>query len=113
MASASLLNVLVIGVALALPLGGYVLLANLKAFSRDIATDPQISVFLTVDAEIHNSLSHFRPVRPHNLGDADGIYLLSRSQGDFRGLPVFRRGLRRRFFNIHILYRYFYASDYA
>jgi len=48
---ASLLNVLVIGVALALPLGGYVLLANLKAFSRDIATDPQISVFLTVDAD--------------------------------------------------------------
>lgn len=47
---ASLLNVLVIGVALALPLGGYVLLSNLQAFSRDIATDPQVSVFLAPDA---------------------------------------------------------------
>ncbi|MBI4293376.1 MAG: ABC transporter permease [Betaproteobacteria bacterium] len=43
---ASLLNVLVIGVALALPLGGYLLFANLQVFSRDIATEPQISVFL-------------------------------------------------------------------
>lgn len=47
---ASLLNVLVIGVALALPLGGYLLLANLQAFSRDIATEPQISVFLAPEA---------------------------------------------------------------
>lgn len=47
---ASMLNILVIGVALALPLGGYVLLSNLQAFSRDIATEPQVSVFLATDA---------------------------------------------------------------
>jgi cell division transport system permease protein len=47
---ASLLNVMVIGVALALPLGGYLLLANLQDFSRDIATEPQISVFLAPEA---------------------------------------------------------------
>ena len=43
---ASLLNALVIGVALALPLGGYVLLTNLQQFARGLAADPQISVFL-------------------------------------------------------------------
>ena len=47
---ASLLNALVIGVALALPLGGYVLLANLQQFARGLVTDAQISVFLARDA---------------------------------------------------------------
>ena len=46
---ASLLNALVIGVALALPLGGYVLLANLQQFARGLATDAQISVFLAAE----------------------------------------------------------------
>lgn len=46
---ASLLNALVIGVALALPLGGYVLLANLQQFAGGPATDAQISVFLAPD----------------------------------------------------------------
>ena len=47
---ASLLNALVIGVALALPLGGYVLLTNLQQFARGLAADPQISVFLAPEA---------------------------------------------------------------
>ena len=47
---ASLLNALVIGVALALPLGGYVLIANLQQFARGLVTDAQISVFLAPDA---------------------------------------------------------------
>ena len=47
---ASLLNAMVIGVALALPLGGYVLLANLQQFARNLAADPQISVFLAPEA---------------------------------------------------------------
>ena len=47
---ASLLNALVIGVALALPLGGYLLLANLQPFARALVTDAQISVFLAPDA---------------------------------------------------------------
>ena len=41
-----LLNVIVIGVALALPAGGYALLESLRAVSGRLALDPQISLFL-------------------------------------------------------------------
>ena len=41
-----LLNVLVIGVALALPAGGYALIESLRAVSGRLALDPQISLFL-------------------------------------------------------------------
>lgn len=47
---ATLLNVGVIGIALALPAGLYAGLANLQAFARDLASDPQLSVFLALDA---------------------------------------------------------------
>jgi cell division transport system permease protein len=47
----SLLNVLVIGVALSLPVGLYLGLAHLQSFSRQLSSDPQISVFLTLDAD--------------------------------------------------------------
>lgn len=47
---ATLFNVMVIGVALALPLGGYMLLQNLGSVSRQIAGSPQISLFLARDA---------------------------------------------------------------
>ena len=47
---ASLLNVLVIGVALALPLGGYMLLQNLGNITRNVSGNPQISVFLAPEA---------------------------------------------------------------
>lgn len=47
---ASLLNAIVIGVTLALPLGGHVLLANLQQFARGLVTDAQVSVFLAPDA---------------------------------------------------------------
>ena len=43
---ASLLNVLVIGVALALPLGGYMLVQNLGSITRHVSGNPQVSVFL-------------------------------------------------------------------
>jgi cell division transport system permease protein len=41
-----LLNVIVIGVALALPTGGYALLESLRTVSGRLALDPQISLFL-------------------------------------------------------------------
>ena len=41
-----LLNVLVIGVALALPAGGYALVESLRAVSGRLVLDPQISLFL-------------------------------------------------------------------
>jgi cell division transport system permease protein len=47
---ATLLNIGVIGVALALPAGLYVALFNLQGLARTLASDPQLSVFLALDA---------------------------------------------------------------
>jgi cell division transport system permease protein len=47
---ATLLNVSVIGVALALPVGLYVAVANLQGLTRSLGSDPQLSVFLALDA---------------------------------------------------------------
>jgi cell division transport system permease protein len=46
LARVGVLNVLVIGVALALPAGGYALIESLRAVSGRLALDPQISIFL-------------------------------------------------------------------
>ena len=48
---ASLLNVLVIGVALALPAGAYTLLLNLTDAARGVSSDPEISIFLALDVK--------------------------------------------------------------
>jgi len=48
--SASLLNALVIGVALSLPAGGYALLANLQQVAQRFTLEPQLSVFLKPEA---------------------------------------------------------------
>jgi cell division transport system permease protein len=48
--AATLLNVLVIGIALALPLGGYCVLVGVQALAGQVSTEPQISVFLAADA---------------------------------------------------------------
>lgn len=44
----SLLNILVIGIALSLPVGGYVLLKNVQGLTEQMAGTPQISVFLAM-----------------------------------------------------------------
>jgi len=49
--AAALLNALALGVALALPAGGYVLLEGLQGLSTRSAIDPQISIFMRTDAE--------------------------------------------------------------
>ena len=54
----SLLNVLVIGVALSLPTGGYVLLQNIQSLSDKLVGSPQISVFLSMNAS-HDDISRF------------------------------------------------------
>lgn len=46
----TLLNVSVIGVALALPVGLYVVVVNLEGLARTLGSDPQLSVFLALDA---------------------------------------------------------------
>jgi cell division transport system permease protein len=47
---ASALNVLVIGVALSLPVGVYLAISQLQLFTRQLTGDPQISIFLDLDA---------------------------------------------------------------
>lgn len=48
---ASLLSIAVMGIALSLPAGGYMLLGNLQSFSGHISSSaPQLSLFLTLDA---------------------------------------------------------------
>jgi cell division transport system permease protein len=46
----TLLNVIVIGVALALPLAGYVILQNLQSLAGGLATQGEVSLFLERDA---------------------------------------------------------------
>ena len=48
--AASLLNILVIGIALSLPAGGYVLLGNLQGLATRFSLEPQLSVFLDTAA---------------------------------------------------------------
>ena len=48
---ASLLNIGVIGVALALPLAFYVVLVNVQGMAHDNTPAPQLSLFLTLDAQ--------------------------------------------------------------
>ncbi len=46
--NATLLNVLIIGIALSLPVGGYVLLKSVQSLGSQIAGTPQISAFLDI-----------------------------------------------------------------
>jgi cell division transport system permease protein len=46
----SALNVLVIGIALSLPVGLYLVIENLHALSPRLAADPQLSAFMALDA---------------------------------------------------------------
>ncbi len=48
---AAALNALVIGIALALPAGGYALLSSLGALAQGMSLEPQLSVFLRPDAK--------------------------------------------------------------
>jgi cell division transport system permease protein len=45
---ASLLSILVIAIALSLPVGLYVGLSQLQSFTRQLSSDPQISIFLKI-----------------------------------------------------------------
>jgi cell division transport system permease protein len=47
---ATLLNIIVIGVALSLPAGLYLALGQLQALSRQLSGDPQITLFFALDA---------------------------------------------------------------
>ena len=45
------LNVIAVGIALALPLGGYVILENLAGLAERVGAEPQLSVFFANDAD--------------------------------------------------------------
>jgi len=49
--AAAALNALVIGIALSLPAGGYALLSSLRVVTQGAALEPQLSVFLQVEAK--------------------------------------------------------------
>ncbi|TNC99673.1 MAG: hypothetical protein FD121_169 [Gallionellaceae bacterium] len=46
--NATLLNVLIIGIALSLPVGGYVILKSVQSLTGQLTSTPQISVFIKV-----------------------------------------------------------------
>jgi len=54
----SMLNILVIGVALTLPTGGYVLMQNVQSLSDNLVGIPQISVFLSMNVS-QDEISRF------------------------------------------------------
>ena len=83
--SASLLNALVIGVALSLPAGGYALLANLQLVAQRFTLDPQVSVFLKAEAkrgELEGRLRRdARVVQLRFISREDALQELRRSEG--------------------------------
>jgi cell division transport system permease protein len=62
---ASSLNVLVIAVALSLPVGVYLGLSQLQSFTRQLTSEPQISVFLELDADARDVEAVEQKLRNH------------------------------------------------
>lgn len=84
----SLLNILVIGVALSLPTGGYVLLQNVQKLSDNLVGTPQISIFLsmgvTQDEITHNRKQleqHSAIARVEFVSREDALLQLQHSTG--------------------------------
>jgi cell division transport system permease protein len=63
---AALLNVVVFSIALSLPSAFYLGIDNLSRFSRQITGDPQISLFLSLDADKADSAEIERRLRAHD-----------------------------------------------
>ncbi|MDP1538255.1 MAG: permease-like cell division protein FtsX [Burkholderiales bacterium] len=75
---ATLFNITVIGTALALPLGFYVVLANLQGLARDYSPQPQLSVFLAQDAAAGDVRSIEQRLKTHT--GITGLRFVSRTQ---------------------------------
>ena len=68
------LNVIVIGIALSLPVGFYLGIDNLQAFSRQLSSDPQVSIFMAMDAGQADVSAVERRLRAHpEVGRVDFI----------------------------------------
>jgi cell division transport system permease protein len=62
-AGGGVLSAVVIGVALALPAGGYALLESLRGLATRASLDPQVSVFLNAELKRAEALALERPLR--------------------------------------------------
>lgn len=62
---ASLLSILVIGIALSLPTGSYILLQNVQQLSKQLVGSPQISVFLHMNASQDDIASMGKQLQQH------------------------------------------------
>lgn len=85
---ASLFNVIVVGIALALPTGLYVGLANVQTAARTASPEPQLTVFLALDAsrgdvrEIDTRLKkHEEVARLHYLPRDKALQDMQRASG--------------------------------
>lgn len=61
----SLLNILVIGVALSLPTGGYILLQNVQGLSDKLVGSPQLSVFLSMSTSQEEITRYTKQLEQH------------------------------------------------
>lgn len=61
----TLLNIGVLGIALALPAGLYVALANVQGYAQALAADPQLSVFLALEARSSDVAQTGKRLREH------------------------------------------------
>jgi len=74
----TLLSLLAIGVALALPAGGQMLFANAQSAMRGLTTTPQISLFLSVDAE--RKAAQEVEARLRRMDGVGGVRLVTREE---------------------------------
>ena len=63
--AASLLNILVIGIAISLPAGMYVLFQNIQGLAEQVVGTPQISVFLSMDSSQDDIARIGRQLKQH------------------------------------------------
>lgn len=75
---ATALNVVVIGIALSLPTGFYLGLDNLQTFSRQLSSDPQVSIFMVLGASDEEIAAVRRRLDGH--ADVGRVEFVSREQ---------------------------------
>jgi cell division transport system permease protein len=70
--SGFLLNVIVVAIALALPFAGLTLLENVRPMSEQLAVEPEISVFMTLDLPRDKAIAAADAIRK-TVGDAQSL----------------------------------------
>lgn len=83
----TLLNALVLAIALALPLLGYTVLRSLQPVTRELASDPEITVYLTLAASRADAQEAVAQVRQVGGAAVDSVRLVTREQA-FTDLKV-------------------------